>query len=285
MNDIAEAPVTAAELVAWAEAEIASVTDAGRLEAELLLADSAGIGRTSVMAHPERRIGPEQASRLEAAVERRRRGEPLAYILGSKEFFSLPLQVTASVLVPRPETELLVEAALARLTREGVRLLDLGTGSGAIALALKHARPDLTITAVDCDRSALEVARANARRLDLEIRFLESDWFSGLAGQRFELIVSNPPYVASADRHLDTALAFEPRVALDGGVDGLDAYRRIFADVSQHLAPDARLLVEHGHDQREAVVGLARAEGLSLEAVLDDLAGLPRVASLRGPAS
>ena len=261
------------------------MTDAGRLEAELLLADSAGIGRASVMAHPERRIDPEQARRLEAAVGRRRSGEPLAYILGSKEFFSLSLQVRAGVLVPRPETELLVEASLERLTGKGARLLDLGTGSGAIALALKAARPDLSVTAVDFDRSALDVARANARQLGLEIRFVESDWFSALPGEYFDLVVSNPPYVSSTDRHFESGLAFEPRVALDGGPDGLDAYRRIFADVSEHLATNGMLLVEHGFDQREAVVELARAEGLSVEATLDDLAGLPRVASFRGRAS
>jgi release factor glutamine methyltransferase len=285
MNHSARAEVTAAELVAWAEAEITAVTDASRLEAELLLADSVGIGRAGVMAHPERCISPEQARRLEAMVGRRRSGEPLAYILGSKEFFSLPLEVRSGVLVPRPETELLVEAALERATPERARVLDLGTGSGAIALALKTARPDLSVTAVDCDRSALDVAIANARQLDLEIRCLESDWFSALADERFDLVVANPPYVPSGDRHFASELAFEPRVALDGGVDGLDAYRSILAGVSSHLEPNGLLLLEHGFDQREAVVELAQAEGLRLEAALDDLAGLPRVAVFRGPAS
>ena len=271
-------PSRAADLVVWAEARIAAVTDCSRLEAELLLAETAGVGRAALIAHPERRISEEQIARLEAAVERRRRGEPVAYILGNKEFYSLSLRVTPGVLVPRPETELLVDAALETLPSANARVLDLGTGSGAIALALKHARPDLEVTAVDRDPAALEVAIANGDALGLDIRWLLSDWFSGLGDETFDLVVSNPPYVPSADRHFESGLAFEPRIALDGGPDGLDAYRAIFAGARDHLAPGASLLLEHGFDQREALVELALASGFRLEEAIDDLAGLPRVA-------
>ena len=272
---------TAADWITWAEARIGPVSEASRLEAELLLAESAGIGRSSVMAHPERRLSAGQASRFEAAVERRSSGEPMAYIVGSREFYSLPLSVGPDVLVPRPETETLVETALERLRRPAARVLDLGTGSGAIALALKHARPDLEITAVDCDEAALEVARANAARLDLGIRWLRSDWFSAVAGQRFDAVVSNPPYVASEDPHFDSALAFEPRLALDGGADGLDPCREILRRAGGCLVSSGWLLLEHGFDQRAALVGLAAASGFELEAAVDDLAGLPRVVCFR----
>jgi release factor glutamine methyltransferase len=268
----------AADLVAWAENRIAAVTDCSRLEAELLLAESAGLGRAALMAHPETEIAREQATRLEAAVERRCQGEPMAYILGRKEFYSLPFKVERGVLVPRPETETLVEAAVERSTRPGSRVLDLGTGSGAIALTLKHARPDCEVTAVDVDRDALAIAIANGARLGLEVRWLESNWFAALVGEEFDLIVSNPPYVASADPHFESGLAHEPRIALDGGADGLDAYRQILGRAAEFLAPRGVLLFEHGFDQRPALIELARVSGFRLETEINDLAGLPRVA-------
>jgi release factor glutamine methyltransferase len=269
---------TAADHIAWAISQLEAVTETARLEAELLLAEMAGVGRAAVIAHPERKLNAGQAACFEAAVARRRSGEPLAYIVGRREFYSLDLSVRSDVLVPRPETEALVDAALARLPMNAASVVDLGTGSGAIALALKHLRPALDITAVDCEEAALDVARANARTLGVDVNWLRSDWFSALEGFRFDLIVSNPPYVASGDPHFDGALAHEPRIALDGGVDGLDAYRAVFRDVSTHLAPGGWLVFEHGFDQREAVCELARAAGFELEAGIDDLAGLPRVA-------
>jgi release factor glutamine methyltransferase len=267
-------------LVAWAEAELRSVADAPKLEALLLLGETTGYARAALLAAPERNVDPAAASRFEALVARRRRGEPYAYLVGRREFYSLRLRVTPAVLVPRPETETLVEAALARIPRANASVLDLGTGSGAIALALKHERPDLTITAVDSDGAALDVARANAAAHAIDIRCLGSDWYSALAGQVFDLIVSNPPYVRSRDPHFDGALRHEPRVALDGGAGGLDAHRAILRGAPAHLAPGGRLIVEHGFDQREAIVRLAPA-GLALESVVDDLAGLPRVACFR----
>jgi len=271
-------PLSAAELMAWAEDELMSVTDTARMEAELLLAEVAGIGRAAVIAQPQRRLSFEQVSRLEAVVARRSRGEPLAYIVGCKEFYSLRLSICPDVLVPRPETETLVDAVLQRRLQAGTKVLELGTGSGAIALALKNERPDFDITAVDCDAAALAVACANAADHNLDIRWLQSDWYAAVAGQRFDLVISNPPYVPSLDPHFEQGLAHEPRVALDGGEDGLDAYRAIFGDAGNHLVPGGWLLLEHGFDQRQAVTDLAVASGYRLDAGIDDLSGLPRVA-------
>lgn len=267
--------------IAWAIDAIRHVTDAARLEAELLLAESAGIRRAAVLAYPERELSPAQASRLEQTVARRRRGEPLAYIVGRREFYSLTLSVCPEVLVPRPETEVLVDAALERLPLSGATVADLGTGSGAIALALKHERPGLKITAVDRDEAALNVARANAAALGLDIEWMLSDWLSELAGRRFDVIVSNPPYVASGDAHFTQGLAHEPRIALDGGADGLDAYREILREAKTHLVPGGWLIVEHGFDQRDAVGGLANAQGYAVVENVDDLAGLSRVACIK----
>ena len=263
-------------LLAWAERELRPASDSARLDAELLLADSAGITRATLIAYPERFVGESEARRLAAAVARRSRGEPLAYITGRREFYSIDLAVDASVLVPRPETELLVEHALCGLRAGKARVLDLGTGSGAIALAIKRERPGCEVVGVDVSAAALAVARANAARLGLDVRFLESDWFAALDGERFDAIVANPPYVASADPAF-AALAHEPRGALDGGPDGLAAYRAIFAAAPAYLEEGGALLVEHGAGQRELLVALARAAGLAIAAVVDDLAGLPRL--------
>lgn len=276
-----DSSLTAGDLVGRSAEQLAAITDTARLEAEILVATTAGLQRSSVIARPERPLSQDTVRRVAMAVARRLRGEPIAYILGRKEFYSLPLAVSADVLVPRPETETLVEAALDRLPRLGSRVLDLGTGSGAIALALKHARPDLDVTAVDSSRAALAVARANGAALGLEVDWRLASWFEAVVGERFELVVSNPPYVASADPQFDAALAHEPRVALDGGPEGLDAYRCIFRSARSHLAPKGRLIVEHGFAQRDAVVLAAVGAGLSCEACLDDLAGLPRVACFR----
>jgi release factor glutamine methyltransferase len=197
-----------------------------------------------------------------------------------REFFSLPLAVSSSVLIPRAETELLVELALAAVASAArPAVLDLGTGSGAIALAIKRARGDAVVTATDQSAEALAVARANAARLALDVRFVESRWFEALGNESFDVIVSNPPYVRSAD--VTGALAFEPRVALDGGADGLDAYRALFAAAAAHLTARRRpLLVEHGADQRPALLALAEAHGWRVAAAHDDLAGRPRVLEL-----
>lgn len=276
----APASRAARDLIAWAETELGPVSDCARLEAEILLADCAGLSRAAVMAWPDRSLSPADAARLAAGVARRSRGEPIAYITGRREFYSLPLAVDARVLVPRPETELLVETALGRLPPGSARVLDLGTGSGAIALAIRQARPDCEVVAVDVSAAALEVARTNAAALGLGVSWLESDWFAALARQRFDLIVSNPPYVARGDLERAEPLAAEPRLALDGGADGLDACRAILDAAGAHLLPGGSLLLEHGHDQRVLLSQLAHERGFAVAAALDDLAGLPRVLAL-----
>ena len=201
------------------------------------------------------------------------RGEPVAYILGRKEFYGLDLAVNPSVLIPRPETELLVDLAL---QRNPASVLDLGTGSGAIALAIKHQRPRAMVVAVESDLSALLVARRNATKLNLEVDFRHGRWFAPVSGERFELIVSNPPYVASGDRHL-ADLRFEPQGALLAGPDGLDSIREIVKQAGSFLFPGGWLLLEHGMGQERAVRELLAEAGLGSPATWPDLAGIARV--------
>lgn len=285
-TDVQAAPSAAAAvapsggaLLAGAEAALRGASDTPRLDAELLLSFATGRARSSLHAFPERAVPPLEAQRFAALVARRVAGEPLAYLTGEREFFSLALEVRPDVLVPRPETELLVEAALERCAVvPRARVLDLGTGSGAIALAVKQACPDAVVTASDASAAALAVARRNAARLALDVRFVESRWFEGFGGERFDLIVSNPPYVRSAE--VVGALTHEPRLALDGGRDGLDAYRAILAAAARHLSPGGLVLLEHGHDQRASLGGLAATLGWRVAAVHDDLAGRARAMAL-----
>jgi release factor glutamine methyltransferase len=263
--------------------EAAAVGDSPRLDALLLLGQATERPHSSLFAAPERVIAREQRRKFEGFVGRRVRGEPVAYIVGCREFFSLPLLVGADVLIPRPETELLVEAALERCaSRTAPAILDVGAGSGAIALALKHQRPDATVTAVDVSEAALEQARVNDGvvfgALAPAVRWIASRWFEALPGESFDLIVSNPPYVRSAD--IMGPLTFEPRLALDGGADGLAAYRVLFAEATSRLSSGGALLVEHGVDQRPDLVELAAAYGWRVAAARDDLAGRPRVLEL-----
>jgi release factor glutamine methyltransferase len=268
---------TVGGLVAWAVRELTGVSPSPLLDAELLIAHVTGQPRSSVLAFPERAVRTALGDEVERLVARRSGGEPLAYLVRAQEFYSLPLRVTPAVLIPRPETELLVDEALAHLPRGEPRaVLDLGTGSGALALALKRERPEALVTAADVSAAALAVARANAERLKLAVRFVESDWFAALAGERFDLIVCNPPYVASDDRAF-ADLGYEPRLALDGGVDGLVALRAVLGAGRGHLSPGGLLLLEHGYDQRAALVDLAGSLGWRLVAAQVDLAGHARV--------
>jgi release factor glutamine methyltransferase len=274
---------TVGQLVAAGVAALATVCDTPRLDAELLLAAAAGSGRSAVIAFPERGVPPSAAESFQAALARRALGEPLAYILGCKEFFSLTLAVTPAVLVPRPETELLVEELLARVPRGPCTVLDLGTGSGALALAIKHKRPELAVTGVDASAAALGVARLNGERLGLDVAWQQSDWYAELAGERYDAVVCNPPYLRSDDPALATALRFEPRSALDGGGDGLDAFRHLLAASPAHLKPGGLLLLEHGADQQAALRALAERHGFRVLAAGSDLAGRPRTLALEAP--
>jgi len=249
------------------------------LDAGLLLAHTLRTTRARLMSDGARALEPVALERYRLLIERRARGEPLAYLTGIREFWSLPLRVSRAVLVPRPETELLVERALAlRAAPEG-RVVDLGTGSGAIALALAHERPCWQVTATDISAAALAVARANAAQLALTgIDFRHGSWFAPLAGARFDLIVSNPPYVAADDPALaDAVLAHEPRLALTPGADALRCLRQIARDAPQHLEPGGWLLLEHGAAQAAAVRHELVLAGCRYVRSHRDLAGHERI--------
>jgi len=316
--------------------------DAGsaRIEVQCLLQAVLQVNRAYLLTHPEQILDVGQQAYYAALLERRLRGEPLAYILGEREFYGLNFRVTPATLIPRADTELLVEVALQRIPSPGLasplslypqgasppraaakllalarrergwgrgfRVLDLGTGSGAIALSIAHARPDIEVTAVDASQEALEVARENARRLlvqhepahistkplalsDVEgsmrtdsvignVRLLRSDWFAALQGERFDLIVSNPPYIAANDAHLAQGdLRFEPCAALASGADGLNDIRRIVASAKEHLNTGGWLLFEHGYDQARRVRELLGTAGYAEVFSALDLAGIERV--------
>ncbi|MDH3320861.1 MAG: peptide chain release factor N(5)-glutamine methyltransferase [Betaproteobacteria bacterium] len=244
-------------------------------EARLLLAQATGLSEASVLAHPERELPADAEARFLEFAARRARGEPIAYILGMKEFYGLPLVVSPAVLIPRPETELLVELAL----HQGFGLaLDLGTGSGAVALALKRHRPAARVVGVERSAAALAVAQGNARRLGLEVEFRLGLWFEPAVGERFDLVVSNPPYVREGDPHLGEGdVRFEPRSALVAGPDGLESIRAIVRGAPAHLNPGGRLLLEHGLGQDAEVRNLLRQSGLEDLDTWPDLAGIARV--------
>lgn len=253
-----------------------------RLDAQLLLSDALARPRSWLLAHGEHALDPAQRLRFEAHCARRADGEPVAYLLGAKEFHGLMLQVDRDVLVPRPDTELLVDWALKLLAAAPARpaVADLGTGSGAIALALARARPAARVCGVDLSLSALAVARANGQRLGIAVEWLQSDWWSALAGRHFDMVVSNPPYIAADDPHLP-ALRHEPQLALTPGGDGLAALRILISGAPERLRPGGWLLLEHGHDQAEAVCSLLRRHGFGAAITRSDLAGQPRCSAGR----
>lgn len=260
--------------------------DDARAEAELLLAAALGRERGWLYAHADEAPGAQVAARFQAWIARRSRGEPVAHLLGRREFWSLPLAVTADTLVPRPETERLVELALERIARDAEdAVLDLGTGSGAIALAIARERPRAQVTAVDREARALDVATRNAAQLGLpSVRWLRGDWYSPVRDERFALIISNPPYLADDDPHLAGELRFEPRQALVAGADGLDDLRAIISAAPDHLAPDGWLLLEHGATQAGAVRELLQARGFVQVQTWQDLEHRDRVSGGRWPA-
>ena len=262
-----------------------------RLDAQLLMLhalDRAAHDRAWLLTHDTDVLTPAVQAAFEAGVQRRKTDEPVAYITGHKEFFGLDLKVDQRVLVPRPDTETLVECALDisnepdELNATTKSVLDLGTGSGAIALALKQARPTWQLTATDASQDALTVARGNAQRLQLDVRFIQGSWFSGLMPSigRFHLIVSNPPYIASGDAHL-AALVHEPIQALTAGVDGLEDIRTIISQAGGYLHRGGWLVLEHGYDQAAAVRGLLHSAGFEDVQSRRDIGGAERCSAGR----
>lgn len=252
-------------------------------EARALLAQVLGATRESLVAHPQRALEAAQAQAYAALVRRRHAGEPMAYLLGVQEFYGHRLKVTPDVLVPRPETELLVEAALALAPASGaaLRVLDLGTGSGAVAIALALARPAWQVVATDCSAAALRVAEDNAVRLGARLQLHEGLWYAAVSGC-FDLIVTNPPYIAAADPHL-AALGHEPRAALTDEADGLTHLQAIVAGGREHLRSGGVLLVEHGYDQAAAVRALLNAAGYARVGTLRDGEDRERVTGGESP--
>lgn len=262
-----QAPPTVRRLLDHAQGLI------GRIDAEWLLLAVLGKPRSWLFAHADDVVDGPLADRFRGLVARRQGGEPVAYLTGSRGFWSLDLAVTPATLIPRPETELLVELALARIAEaDSTRIADLGTGSGAIALAIARERPRAEVIAIDASAAALAVARGNASRNGISnVEFREGDWFAPLTGERFDLIASNPPYIADDDPHLGEGdLRFEPASALSSGRDGLDDIRRIVREAPAHLRASGWLLLEHGWGQGEAVRALLSDAGfVDVETVRD----------------
>lgn len=258
-------------------AKILAMAPLGMLETRILLGAALNLSRVQLITLSERILTSEEARQLHALFERRLQGEPIAYLIGQREFYGLELQVTPDVLIPRPETELLVDLAIERLPEKG-SVVDLGTGSGAIAVAIAHARPDAKVTATDISQAALAVARTNASAHHAQINFIQSDWLKTLIEMRFDVIVSNPPYIAAQDEHLCRGdLRFEPRNALTDSADGLMALRSIAVDAAGFLTSGGWLLMEHGYDQARAVREQLVTAGFIQVQSWRDLAGIERV--------
>ena len=275
-------PVSIEKAVREATERLREVSEAPRLEAELLMARAIDMPRSFLFAHPEDELDDAALRRLQETVARRLGGEPMAYITGVREFWSMELAVSPATLVPRPETELLVDVALRDIPRKAAwRILDLGTGSGAIAIALGRERPLCSITAIDISPAALAVARENANRNAVgNVNFLEGDWTAPVRTRRFEVIVSNPPYVGDGDEALE-ALRAEPQLALTAGPDGLAAIEILARDCPALMADDGLLVLEHGAGQQAAVADRLLAYGWTSIRCYDDYSGLPRVTSAR----
>lgn len=268
------------EALANAVERLAPYSESPRLDAELLLTQALDVARSYLFAHPEDRLDAAAADRFFSAIKRRERGEPLAYIHGEKEFWSLTLMVSADTLVPRPETETLVQEALALVSRhQSTAVLDLGTGSGAVALAIASERPLAQLVATDISEPALTIARENARQLDLiNVDFVSGDWIAPVSDRIFDLIVSNPPYVKSNDPVLRD-LQHEPISALVAGEDGLTEIRKLAEDCKNVIRAGGSLLLEHGADQEQNVHAILQNAGWSAIRCVRDLAGKPRVSA------
>lgn len=270
---------TVASLLHTAEIALAASSDSPRLDAEILLAQTLQRTRSYLYSWPEVELTVTQQALFQSLLQQRVKGEPIAYLTGRREFWSLELEVSPATLIPRPETELLVEQALLRLPARPALIADLGTGSGAIALALASERPDCRIIATDCSTEALALARRNAARLQCStIKFCAGDWLAALPAGLYQMIVSNPPYIAASSPYLQHGdVRFEPGSALVSGTDGLDAIRQIVAQAQQYLAVGGWLLLEHGFDQGASVHELLLQAGYQAVSTAADLAGHERV--------
>ena len=260
--------------------QLSLVSESAKLDSELLLAFILRKPRSYLYAWEDEKISDKNQNEFKRLLARRIKGEPIAHILGERGFWSLDLKVTADTLIPRPDTERLVELALELIPRKAKwKILDMGTGTGAIALSLAKERPDCFVTATDQSLAALDVAKQNAQRNKISnIEFLQSDWFAKLENRQFNMIVSNPPYICSNDPHLQQGdVRFEPLSALTAGEDGLNAIRTIIKNSHQHLFHDAVLLLEHGYDQADAVCHLLKEANFSHVHNLQDYGGNPRV--------
>jgi release factor glutamine methyltransferase len=279
-------PVSIQTALADSAKQLTEISESPRLDAELLVARSIDMPRSYLFAHPEDTIDATALERLQRTLEQRLSGAPLAYITGVKEFWSMELMVSPATLVPRPETELLVDLALREIPREaGYQVLDLGTGSGAVALAIANERQLCQITAVDISPDALGVAQQNARQLSISnVDFVEGDWTAPVADRRFNIVVSNPPYVASGDPALE-ALRAEPIVALSSGEDGLDSIRLLARDCAGIVENDGLILLEHGAEQRDLVADILLSYGWQRIQCYDDYSGKPRVTRAYPPDS
>jgi release factor glutamine methyltransferase len=283
LKGIKREAATVANLIDDATARLAAALSLekreARLEARVLAAFAWSVSPAWLIAHDTDPLADAQNAQFQTLLTRRLAGEPVAYLTGTREFYGRPFEVSPDVLIPRPDTELLVELALARMPADqALDVLDLGTGSGCIAITLALERPLTGVTAVDRSAAALAIARRNADALHAHVEFLASDWFAALAGRRFDLIVGNPPYIAAADPHLAHGdVRFEPLTALAAGSDGLDDLRQLAAAARTHLNPGGTLLLEHGYDQADAVRMLLQDCGIAHPQSWNDLAGIARV--------
>ena len=276
-------PASAGEALQAARARLAATSRNPRRDAEVLLAHVLRCDQVALLTHPERLLSPAESDQLESFLNRRLASEPMQYITGSQEFFGLLFEVTPAVLIPRPETEHLVEAALEHIGGEAVRIVDVGTGSGAIAISLAHARPQSHVTAVDLSPAALEVARRNAQRhgvLD-RVTLLQSNLLAAVDGADFDVVVSNPPYIAEGEVLEPQVSNYEPHPALYAGPTGLEVYERLIPEARKVLKPGGWLLLEIGFGQQPAVEALLR--GWRSVSVVHDLQGIPRVLRAQTP--
>jgi len=279
-------PATIENVLSDAADVLSEVSESPRLDAEAMLAWALQAPRAYLFTHPEEQLQEKPATEFSTAIHRREKGEPVAYITGSKEFWSLEFKVSPDTLVPRPETETLVEQALTLITEDGpCRILDLGTGSGAIAIAIASERPKSTVDAVDSSSAALMIAKQNAALHGIQnIEFLQGSWTTPVGDRTFDVIVCNPPYVGDGDPALED-LKHEPISALTAGPDGLDAIRRIAIEAKSVIEANGSILFEHGIEQQDAVAAILRERGWTDIACFKDLAGQPRVTTAKMSAS